>query len=440
MSDSVLTKFFDEGAYTTLFSGKEGTVKAAFGSVNGCPVYCVEQNGGAMSAKETEKMVKVLDLAVKTGNPVITCYDSKGADLKDGLGALTDAARLNAKIAQVSGVVPQIAVVTGVCGANAALAAANADICIAVEGCELFLTPAFTALANGDKAAASTAAVAEKAGVAHIVVKTVEEAMEAAAKLVAMLPANNLSGAGCFEYAQPTSAALNEASYSAKDAVEALTDGDSAVELMAGTGKKVTTVLATVAGNVCGLLATAGEKEHLCGNCAAKAARFVRLCDSFGIPVITVVNTDGFVKSNTEEIAGGLRQAARLSATYADATTAKVAVIVGKAVGTAYTALCNADYTIVTSKAVVSPIEPAAAVTVLYKKELDAGSNLEADTAALAARYVQEVCGAEALVDAGLADAVADAASLRSHVVAALDMLSSKRVQRLPKKHGNMAL
>ena len=73
MSDSVMTKFFDEGAYTALFAGKEGTVKAAFGSVNGCPVYCVEQNGGAMNAKETEKMIKVLDLAVKTGNPIVTC-------------------------------------------------------------------------------------------------------------------------------------------------------------------------------------------------------------------------------------------------------------------------------------------------------------------------------------------------------------------------------
>ena len=160
MSDSVMKNFFDEGAYTALFAGKEGTVKAAFGSVNGCPVYCVEQNGGAMNAKETEKMIKVIDLAVKTGNPIVTWYDSKGADLKEGLTALTDAARLNARIAQASGVVPQIAVVTGVCGGNAAMAAANADICIVTEDCELFLTPVFTAQAAGDKGAASSAAAA----------------------------------------------------------------------------------------------------------------------------------------------------------------------------------------------------------------------------------------------------------------------------------------
>ncbi len=430
MSDSVMMKFFDEGAYTALFAGKEGTVKAAFGSVNGCPVYCVEQNGGAMNAKETEKMIKVLDLAVKTGNPVVTWYDSKGSDLKDGLTALTDAARLNAKIAQASGVVPQVAVVTGVCGGNAALAAANADICIVTEDCELFLTPVFTAQAAGDKGAASSAAAAEKAGVAHLVVKDADEAVAVVSRLVAMLPANNLSGAACFEYAAPEAGDC---------IVKSVIDGGSAVELMAGIGKNVKTLLATVAGNVCGVVATAPEK-HLCGSCAAKAARFVRLCDAFGIPVVTVVNTEGFVKSNTDEIAGGLRQAARLAATYADATTAKIAVVNGKAVGAAYTALCNADYTIVTEKGFIAPIEPTAAVTVLHKDELDAGKDLAKDTAALAAAYVAEECSGDALVAAGLADAVADSSSVRNHLVAALDMLSSKRVQRLPKKHGNMAL
>lgn len=430
MSDSVMKNFFDEGAYTALFAGKEGTVKAAFGSVNGCPVYCVEQNGGAMNAKETEKMIKVIDLAVKTGNPIVTWYDSKGADLKEGLTALTDAARLNARIAQASGVVPQIAVVTGVCGGNAAMAAANADICIVTEDCELFLTPVFTAQAAGDKGAASSAAAAEKAGVAHLVVKDTAEAVAVVSRLVSMLPANNLSGAACFEFAAPEGGEC---------LVKNLVDGGSAVELMSGIGANVKTWIATVAGNVCGVVATV-PGENLCSCCTGKAARFVRLCDAFGIPVVTVVNTEGFVKSNTNEIAGGLRQAARLAATYADATTAKIAVVSGKAVGAAYTALCNADVTIVTDKGVIAPIEPTAAVTVLHKDELDAGKDLAKDTAALAAAYVAEQCSAEALVDAGLADVVTNAAGVRAQVIAALDMLSSKREQRLPKKHGNMAL
>ena len=168
-----------------------------------------------------------------------------------------------------------------------------------------------------------------------------------------------------------------------------------------------------------GIVATKGAEDVLCRNCVSKAARFVRLCDAFSIPVVTLVNTDGFVKSASDDMAGGLREAARLAGTYADATTAKVAVITGKAVGVAYTALANADLT---------------------KDELENGTNIVADTAKLAARYAADVCSAAAAVEAGLADMAVPAAGVRAAVVSALDMLSTKRTQRLPKKHGNMTL
>ena len=123
-----------------------------------------------------------------------------------------------------------------------------------------------------------------------------------------------------------------------------------------------------------------------------------------------------------------------------DATTAKVAVITGKAVGVAYTALANADLTIAVEGCTVAPLDPKAAVTVLYKDELENGTNIAADTAKLAARYAADVCSAAAAVEAGLADMAVPAAGVRAAVVSALDMLSTKRTQRLPKKHGNMTL
>ena len=137
-------------------------------------------------------------------------------------------------------------------------------------------------------------------------------------------------------------------------------------------------------------------------------------------------------------MAGGLREAARLAGTYADATTAKVAVITGKAVGVAYTALANADLTIAVEGCTVAPLDPKAAVTVVY--ELENGTNIAADTAKLAARYAADVCSAAAAVEAGLADMAVPAAGVRAAVVSALDMLSTKRTQRLPKKHGYMSL
>ena len=331
---------------------------------------------------------------------------------------------------------PQVAVVLGVCGGSSALSAANADVCIMAEDAELFFTAPFTSAAKGDKVAdAGTAAAAAKAGVASVVVPTAADAAEKAAHIVGLLPANNLTGPAIFEFEQPTETL--KAGAAPEKAAAALIDKDSAVELYAGFGKKVYTAFATIGGNAVGIVATG---ESLCHNCVAKASRFVRLCDAFSVPVLTIVDTKGFKPSTTDDIAGGIREAARLAATYADATTAKVALIAGSAVGPVYTALANADLKIAVNGCTISALEPNAAVSVLYTEEIDASDNIIAATNAKAAAYAAEVCSASAAVAAGAADMVCDAANARASVVAAFELLSTKRAARLPKKHGNMAL
>ena len=420
----ILAKFFDDGEYTALFA--DGAVSAACGYAAGQQAYAVYQNGEAVSVKDVEKNIKVLEMAAQTGCPVVTFYNSVGAKLAEGLDVLTASAKLNATIAKVSGVIPQIAVVTGVCGGTSALSAANADVCVMAEDAELFFTAPFTSAAKGDKVpGAGTAEAAAKAGVAAIV----------AAHIVGLLPANNLTGPAIFEFEQPTS--VLTAGAAPEKAAAALIDKDSAVELYAGFGKHVYTAFATIGGNAVGIVATG---ETLCHNCVAKASRFVRLCDAFSVPVLTIVNTNGFVPSATDDIAGGIREAARLAATYADATTAKVALLSGKAVGPVYTALANADLKIAVNGCTVSALEPNAAVSVLYKAEIDASDNIIAATNAKAAQYTAEVCSAANAVAAGAADMTCDAANARASVVAAFELLSTKRAARLPKKHGNMAL
>ena len=434
--EQILASFFDEGAYTVLFA--RSAVSAAFGSANGQPVYAICQDGEAVTVADVDKCVKVLDMAVKTGNPVVTFYDSTGACLSEGLGVLTAQARWTEKIAQISGVVPQLAVVTGVCGVSSALAAAAADVCIAAEGCEIFFTAPFTSAAAGDKVeGAGSAELAAKAGVAAIVAKDAAEAVATAARLVAMLPANNLSAPAMFDAAEPA-AALDLNKYTAAGAAAAVVDADSAVELFGGFAKGVYTALATVAGNPVGVVAT--EPGALCRYSVSKAARFVRLCDAFSLPVVTLVNSEGFSASVSEDVAGAIREAARLAGTYADATTARVAVLTGKAVGPVYTALANADLTIAVQGCTVSAVDPKVAVTVLYKDELDASDNIVNATAAKASAYAAESCSADAALAAGVADFAVAPAQVRSTLAAALDMLATKRTQRLPKKHGNMAL
>ena len=428
----ILAAFFDDGTYAPLFT--DGAVSAAYGCANGQNAYVVFEDGSPVGVQDIEKNIRVLEMAAETGAPVVTFYDSTGAKLEGGLDLLNATARLTAEIARVSGVVPQIAVVTGTCAGTNAINAASADLCIMAEDAELFLNAPFNA---EDKVAnAGSAAFAAKAGVAAVTAADAVAAAKQAASIVALLPANNLAGPALFDFAAP-SKALDLVKYSAADAIAALADEGSAVELYAGFGKSVYTAFATVGGNAVGVVATG---KNLCHNCVAKASRFVRLCDAFSVPVVTIVDTEGFVPSVTDDVAGGIREAARLAATYADATTAKVAVLAGKAVGPVYTTLAAADLRIAVTGCTVSALEPSAAVSVLYKDEIDASDNIIAATKVKAAAYTAEVCSAASAVAAGAADMSCDAANVRASVVAALELLSTKRAARLPKKHGNMAL
>lgn len=430
----VLSAFFDEGVCTELFGG--GAVSAVYGCANGQPVYVVYQNGEALSVKDVEKNVRVLDLAAQTGNPVVTFYNSVGAKLAEGLDVLTASAKVTAASARLSGVVPQVAVVLGVCGATAALNAAAADVCIMAEQGELFFTAPFTSAAQGDKLEnAGTAQFAAKAGVAALVAEDAVQAASLAAHLVGLMPGNNLAGPALFQFEAPAQAF--PAKYQPMTALEALADTGSLLPLYSEFGAAAVTAIATVNGNAVGLVASG---EALCEQCASKISRFVRLCDAFSIPVVTVVDCQGFLPSVSQDLAGGIRQAARLAATYADATTAKVAVVAGSAVGPVYTALANADLVIAMQGSTIAPVAPSVAVSVLYKDELDASDNVAQTTRTKAAAYAADVCSAAAAVEAGAADFTADSTTVRATLVAALDMLATKRSQRLPKKHGNMAL
>ena len=432
---SVLGAFFDQGSYTSLSA--QGGVEAAFGCAGGQPVYALFQNGQALSAKDAQTQIRILDLAAQTGNPVVTFYNSNGGKLEEGLALLKANAALTAKIGQISGVVPQIAVVLGVCAGTAALQAAGAALCVVSEEAEFFFTAPFTSAAAGDVVeGAGTAALAAKAGVAALVEKDTEAAVAAAARLAGLMPANNLAGPAILAPAEP---AAWPAKYEADKALAALADGGSLIELYAGCGKNVTVALGAVNGSAAGLVATRSGK-CLCHECVSKAARFVRLCDAFSIPVVTLVDCEGFVPSASDDLTGGIREASRLAFTYADATTGRVALLAGKALGPVYSALAQADLTIALPGSVTALADPRTLVTVLNKEELDASGSIEKATAALAGEYSAKQAGPEAALAAGCADFAADGKTVRATLVAALDMLSTKRARRLPKKHGNMSL
>ena len=192
----ILAAFFDDGSSMPLYT--EGAVSAAYGCANGQSVYAVYENGEPVTVQDIERKIHVLEMAAQTGAPVVTFYNASGAKLDGGLELLKATSALTAQIARVSGVVPQIAVVTGTCAGTSAIHAAAADVCIMAQDAELFLNAPFTA--QDSVSGAGSAAFAAKAGVAAVVAADAVQAAKRAAGVVALLPANNLAGPVLFDF------------------------------------------------------------------------------------------------------------------------------------------------------------------------------------------------------------------------------------------------
>ena len=428
-----LSKLFDDGAFTeidTFVKSADGyaEVVAAYGNVGGVGVYAFAQNsdiaGGAMSKAQSEKIKKVYDLALKTGAPVVALYDSIGGRLTEGselLAAYGDVLRYSNNL---SGVVPQIAVVLGKCFGTQALVASCADVVIMSENAEFSLNTS---------GADSSAKVNAEHGVAHIVTKTEDEAINKTKDLLALLPANNLDVAAGFEFDEPETAPTTATK--AAEAVNAVVDADSAVELQAEYGKAVKTVLATIAGDTVGVVAAADTV--LDSKSCSKAARFVRFCDAFGIPVVTFVDAQQFEC---------IKSAAKLTSAYAEATTAKITVITGDAFGAVYIAVAGtgaaADVTFAWPTASVSALNPEAAAVIMlgddFGKKLQGSKDPKADKAALIAEYKDKNCSALDAAANGYVTDIINPEDTRAKLIASLELLSGKRVSTLPKKHNNL--
>ncbi len=433
--EEIFASIFDEGRYTAMYTQKSNSLSVGVGVVSGGQAVVIAQNSEALDSADMKKWAAAIRLAGETGVPVFTFYASSGAMLEGGTAPLIGYSEILKESAKISGVVPQVAVVVGVCGGNSALIAATSDVCVMSEEAELFLTPPYTSAASGDKTAlAGSAKAAATAGVAHIVVADYDAACASAKKLAEILPPNNMTVTSVFDFAAPT-AAFTTAGYTPEKAAEALADADSLCPMFVDVECSYV-ALGTIDGTVVGFVATNNTKP-LRQKGVAKIARFVRFCDMYNIPVVTVLSTVGFEKSSCNDISGGIRNAALLAATYSDATTAKVLVVAGNAVGASYTAFSGCDITIVTDKAVVAAIEPTAAATVLFADELKASSNISADTDKYAKIYVDEYCSADALNNAGVCDVRCAESALRSTVAEALTVLAGKRTTRYPKKYGS---
>lgn len=433
-----LALLFDGGSFTELDALRTekdapAAVVCAHGYVEGQPVCAFAQSpdvsSGVMGKNTAGKIKRLFSLAAKTGTPLVGIYDSSGVYVDGTADSLSAYGRLIAASAALSGVVPQISVIAGVCAGSAALMAAEADFVIATEKAELYLTPPF----DTDAAKPETAA---KAGVAAAVCADDAAAAEQVKALLRALPANNLAGAPVCEFDEPETAVSADALF------EGIADADSLLPVYAAYGDSVETALATVRGLSVGLISTAKTDGALTAADAAKMARFVRTCDAFSIPVITLLDTVGFAADNEAAVNGSLRAMTQLCGAYAEATAVKIAVITGDACGAAFSAIAGrgagSDYVIAWDSAAIAPLAPKAAVEFLWHDKLKGAEDVNAKRDALAKEYRETLASAEKAAELGVVDAVIAPSATRQAVAAALDMLESKRVSRAPKKHSNI--
>ena len=422
------------------------------GTVDGRPVYVIAQDfavmDGAVGAKQAKKIVKVLELARKTGTPVVTLCDSNGARVGEGAAALEAYADIFAHMARLSGVVPMIAVVVGPCVGAAAMTAQLSDIVVVAK-------PAGALLVAGPQVLASTMGKDMKAedlgggqtaveyGAAHLACESEEEAIASVKTLLGMLPANNLEDAP-FAPEEDMNRLVEdlEAGADGREVIAALADTGSVVELGKGFTGAVT-ALGRMAGRTVAFVYTG--KGDTCDKRMNKITRLVRFADCYNIPVVSLVDSTGFQLFPTiDRQMSVMKSASALVYAYSEATTVKVTLVIGNAVGAMYVAMggsANADATFAWPGAVISPMTGEAAIQVMWKDQIKAsqGDAVKAREE-LAAKYEAEVADGVCAATAGLVDDVIDPADSRKMVIAALELLSSKRDSNPPKKHGNMPL
>lgn len=412
----ILTTFFDDGVYNEidpfLKDGDDSCgLVAGFGNVDGTIVYAFSQNvdehGGAMSTSQAKKILKVYDLALSTGSPVIGFYDSLGGKINDKEILSSYGKILNA-ISNLSGVVPQISVILGTCLGTSALSATSADFVIMTKDAKLSINT------TGD---CSDSNFNAKAGIANIETETDEEAIETAKKLLSYFPINNLEASPVYSGTLPMS--------DAPCVTKSIADEDSVICINGKFTPDVGTSFGRIDGIPVGFINV--HSDIIDSNSSTKISKMVNFCDAFSIPVITFVNSESF-----ECLCG----ATKVSSAYANATTAKITVINGKAIGAAYIALCgagaNCDFVFATKDSIISPVNKLASAFILDPDNMNVSPDL---MEAKAEEFVKNNLSAIHAANNGYVDDVLEITAIRDKIISSLDALSSKRITTLPKKH-----
>jgi propionyl-CoA carboxylase beta chain len=441
-------------------------VVTGYGTVFGRRIYVFSQDftvfGGSLSEVFAEKICKVMDMAAKYGCPVVGINDSGGARIQEGVVSLAGYAEIFWRNVQASGVIPQISLVMGPCAGGAVYSPAMTDFILMVEGSSyMFITgPDVVKTVTGEEVTfeelGGATTHATKSGVAHLTAATEEAALEDARYLLSFLPQNNAEPTPFDEPSDPVDREAPELDtlipdeatrpYDIKQVIEAVVDDGDYLEIQPLYAENIVTAFARLGGYSVGIVGN--QPKALAGvldiASSEKAARFVRTCDAFNIPLITFVDVPGFLPGTEQEWGGIIRHGAKLLYAYCEATVPKLTVITRKAYGGAYDVMSSkhvrADFNFAWPTAEVAVMGPEGAVNIIFRKELQDADDADERRAELIADYRERFANPYAAAERGYVDDVIEPRRTRPVLIDALRTAITKRERRPQRKHGNIPL
>ena len=442
------------------------SVTTGWGTINNRLVYVFSQDftvfGGSLGEVHAEKVVKIMDMALKNGAPVIGINDSGGARIQEGVVSLGAYADIFLRNTLSSGVIPQISIIMGPCAGGAVYSPALTDFIFMVRGSSfMFITgPEVVKTVTHEEVSfedlGGADVHAEKSGVCHIAADTEANCLFLVRKLLSYLPQNNMEDP---PYTPTDDSPLRKEPaldsiipddpskpYNIKDVICLLVDENEFYEIQEGFARNIVVGFARLGGHSVGIVAN--QPAYLAGvldiDSSEKAGRFVRFCDSFNIPLLTFVDVPGFLPGVDQEHGGIIRSGAKLLYAFSEATVPKITLITRKAYGGAYDVMSSkhirGDINLAWPSAEIAVMGPEGAVNIIFRKELSKAKDPDKKRAELVKEYREKFANPYIAASRGYIDDVIEPSTTRARLINALEMLSNKRDTNPRKKHGNMPL
>ena len=441
-------------------------VVTGYGRVNGRQVFVFAQDftvfGGSLSGAFAEKICKVMDLAARVGAPLVGLNDGAGARIQEGVVSLGGYGDVFLRNVLSSGVIPQISAIMGPCAGGAVYSPAMTDFVIMVqETSNMFITgpDVIKTVTREDvtpEALGGAAAHATKSGVADFALESEEECIESIKQLLSFIPQNNHEDPPLVPTQDPSDRMAPELRdlvpdnpnkpYDMKRLIRLIVDDGGFLEVAPSWGRNIIIGFCRFAGRSVGIVAN--QPNYLAGvldiDASKKAARFVRFCDAFNIPLVTLVDVPGFLPGVDQEHGGIITHGAKLLYAFCEATVPRITIVTRKAYGGAYVVMnskhIRCDVNLAYPTAEIAVMGPDGAVSIVFRKELQDAADPQARRAELSDDYRETFASPYKAAELGYIDAVIQPDETRPRIIAALEMLASKQDSNPPKKHGNIPL